>query len=54
LPNVSLPVLVLQGSQDKLVVPKGAQTIYDNVGSADKQVAIYRKSVWAKICAGQC
>lgn len=41
LPNINLPILVLQGGKDKLVVAKGAQMIFDNVSSTDKELKYY-------------
>jgi alpha-beta hydrolase superfamily lysophospholipase len=39
--KITLPVMVLQGSADKLVDPAGARMLYDAVGSADKEIRIY-------------
>ena len=39
--SLKLPLLILQGSDDKLVSPNGAQMLYDNVGSKDKTIKIY-------------
>jgi len=39
--KITLPILIVQGSADKLVDPKGAQTLYDAVGSVDKTIKIY-------------
>jgi alpha-beta hydrolase superfamily lysophospholipase len=39
--KVTLPFIVLQGSEDKLVDPSGAQTLYDKAGSKDKTIRIY-------------
>jgi alpha-beta hydrolase superfamily lysophospholipase len=39
--KITLPVIVLQGSEDKLVDPRGAQTLYDRAGSKDKTIKIY-------------
>lgn len=39
--DITLPILVLQGSADRLVDPKGAQMLYDRVSSADKTIKIY-------------
>lgn len=39
--KITLPILILQGSADKLVDPKGAQMLYDTVSSADKTIKIY-------------
>jgi acylglycerol lipase len=39
--KITLPILLLQGSADKLVDPKGAQMLYDAVSSRDKTIRIY-------------
>jgi alpha-beta hydrolase superfamily lysophospholipase len=39
--KISLPILVLQGSADRLVDPAGAQMLYDTVRSTDKTLNIY-------------
>ncbi len=39
--KISLPFIVVQGSEDKLVDPGGAQMLYDQAGSKDKTVKIY-------------
>jgi acylglycerol lipase len=39
--NIRLPILILQGSADRLVDPKGAQMLYNAVSSADKTIKIY-------------
>jgi len=39
--NIRLPILILQGSADSLVDPKGAQMLYDAVSSVDKTIKIY-------------
>ncbi len=39
--NIRLPILILQGSADRLVDPKGAQMLYDAVSSVDKTIKIY-------------
>ncbi len=39
--SLTLPLLILQGSADKLVDPSGAQMLYDMVGSKDKTIKIY-------------
>jgi alpha-beta hydrolase superfamily lysophospholipase len=39
--KITLPILILQGSADKLVDPKGAQMLYDTVSSVDKTIKIY-------------
>jgi len=39
--KIRLPFIVLQGSEDKLVDPGGAQMLYDRVSSEDKTLKIY-------------
>jgi acylglycerol lipase len=40
-PRITLPILLVQGSQDRLVDPRGARMLYDTVGSVDKTIQIY-------------
>jgi acylglycerol lipase len=40
-PTIKLPLLILQGSADKLVDPTGAQDLCDAVQSADKTLKVY-------------
>ena len=39
--TIRLPVLLLQGSADRIVDPEGARMLYDAVGSEDKTLKIY-------------
>ena len=39
--TINLPLLILQGSNDTLVNPAGAQMLYDRAASTDKQIKIY-------------
>jgi alpha-beta hydrolase superfamily lysophospholipase len=39
--EIKLPFIVLQGSDDKLVDPRGAQTLYDGASSKDKTIKMY-------------
>ncbi|MBT7631896.1 MAG: alpha/beta hydrolase [Desulfobacula sp.] len=39
--NINLPIMIAQGSDDKLVDPGGAQLLYDLIGSKDKTIKIY-------------
>jgi len=39
--GISLPILILQGGQDRLVDPSGAQMLYETIGSKDKIIKIY-------------
>ena len=38
---ITLPVLILHGTQDKNTNPAGSQHFYDNVGSSDKTLKLY-------------
>jgi acylglycerol lipase len=40
--KITLPFIVVQGSEDKLVDPGGAQMLYDKAGSKDKTLKIYK------------
>jgi alpha-beta hydrolase superfamily lysophospholipase len=39
--KITLPVLIVQGSADRLVDPAGAQMLYDTVSSTDKTINVY-------------
>jgi len=39
--KITLPIMIVQGSSDKLVDPAGAQMLYDAVSSTDKEIRIY-------------
>jgi acylglycerol lipase len=39
--KITLPIMIVQGSADKLVDPAGAQMLYDAVSSPDKKIRIY-------------
>jgi acylglycerol lipase len=39
--EVSLPLLILQGSQDVMINPSASQLVYDCTGSADKTLRMY-------------
>jgi len=39
--RITLPIMIVQGSADKLVDPSGAQMLYDAISSADKEIRIY-------------
>jgi acylglycerol lipase len=39
--TITLPLIVVQGSADRLVDPAGAQMLYDKAGSQDKTIKIY-------------
>ena len=40
--KIKLPIMIVQGSDDKLVDPGGAQFLYNLVGSKDKTIKIYK------------
>ena len=40
--KIKLPIMIVQGSDDKLVDPGGAQFLYDLVASKDKTIKIYK------------
>lgn len=41
LPSITLPLLILQGSDDRLVNQDGAKMLYEKAGSKDKTLKIY-------------
>ena len=40
-PHITLPVLILHGSEDKATKPSGSQFFYDTTGSRDKTLKLY-------------
>ncbi|MGD2253862.1 MAG: lysophospholipase [Anaerolineales bacterium] len=40
--RITLPFIVVQGTEDKLVDPGGAQMLYDKAGSTDKTIRLYQ------------
>lgn len=40
-PQITLPVLILHGTEDKVTKPSGSQFFYDTAGSADKTLKLY-------------
>jgi acylglycerol lipase len=44
-PLITLPVLILHGTADKVTNPKGSQLFYDTAGSADKTLKLYEGHV---------
>ena len=40
-PNITLPVLILHGTEDKATKPSGSQFFYDTAGSSDKTLKLY-------------
>lgn len=41
IPTITLPVLIIHGTEDKATLPKGSQFFYDHAGSADKTLKLY-------------
>jgi lysophospholipase len=41
MPRITLPLLVMYGTEDRLVPPSGCQMVYDRAGSADKTLHVY-------------
>ncbi len=39
--NITLPILIVQGGDDKLVDPSGAEMLYASVSSSDKTLNVY-------------
>ena len=40
-PLITLPVLIIHGTADKVTRPEGSQSFYDHAGSADKTLQLY-------------
>jgi alpha-beta hydrolase superfamily lysophospholipase len=47
--RITLPLLIVQGSEDKLVDPAGAKLLYDAVSSGDKTLNIY-EGFYHEVC----
>jgi acylglycerol lipase len=41
LPNITLPILIMHGSADRLSNIQGSSVVYETVGSSDKKLKIY-------------
>jgi len=41
LPELTLPMLVLHGGEDRLAAPSGGKRVYESIGSTDKRLKIY-------------
>jgi alpha-beta hydrolase superfamily lysophospholipase len=41
LQNITLPLLILHGTQDRAAKPSGSQHFYDRAGSKDKTLKLY-------------
>ncbi len=46
--TITLPVIIVQGAEDALVEPHGAQMLYDTIGSEDKTLKIY-EGLWHEV-----
>jgi acylglycerol lipase len=44
-PNITVPVLILHGTEDKVAKPSGSQHFYEQVGTADRTLKIYEGHV---------
>lgn len=40
-PLITLPVLIMHGTEDKVTRPEGSQFFYDTAGSSDKTLKLY-------------
>ena len=40
--RITIPVLIMHGTEDKATVPAGSQFFYDNAGSTDKTLKLYQ------------
>jgi len=40
-PRITLPVLILHGTADKVTKPSGSQFFYDHAGARDKTLKLY-------------
>jgi len=47
--TITLPLLIVQGSEDKLVDPAGAKLLYDAVSSTDKTLNVY-EGLYHEVC----
>ena len=50
LKTITAPLLVLQGGQDKIIMPEGAPFVHDNVGSVHKKLLIYEDAYHNLYC----
>ena len=42
MPEISLPILIMHGTADRLCDPEGSQMLYERVGSKDKTLKLYQ------------
>jgi alpha-beta hydrolase superfamily lysophospholipase len=40
-PNIRVPALIVHGEQDEIAPARGAQVLYDTLGSSDKTLKVY-------------
>ena len=50
LKKITTPILVLQGSQDRIILPAGAPFLHENVGSAHKKLLMYDEAYHNMYC----
>ena len=41
--KITLPILIMHGTDDRLADPQGSKDLYTNVGSADKTLKLYER-----------
>jgi alpha-beta hydrolase superfamily lysophospholipase len=41
IPEINLPIIIMQGTEDRLCNPEGSPMLYDLVGSRDKTLKLY-------------
>jgi len=42
IPKINLPIIIMQGTEDRLCNPEGSPMLYDLVGSRDKTLKLYK------------
>jgi acylglycerol lipase len=42
IPQITLPIIIMHGTEDRLCNPEGSQMLYDLVGSRDKTLKLYK------------
>ena len=50
LKTITAQLLVLQGGQDRIVLPEGAPFVHDNVGSVHKKLLVYEDAYHNLYC----
>ena len=41
MPGITLPVLIVHGTEDRLSAPEGSTMLYERIGSGDKTLKLY-------------